>query len=445
MNALRLPPNSPESEQGILGCIMLEPGKCLDHCADIQLPPEAFYDLRHRMIFTLAVEMHAALEPVDVITLQSRLKSRGELEQIGGLQYLAALPDCTPSAANLDFYIETVMEAYTKRRIISTCTELVGRAYDHAGTAQELVETAEQQIMAIRTREAVKMPTIKQIVAQVIGEIEENHQRQGAIPGIATGIKPLDAATGGLHDGEMTVIAAFPSVGKTALAMNIAANVCMVELKSVGVFSLEMTSTSLIKRMMCSESRVNIRRINAGDMQGGDFPKLTAAARKISHSCIYLDDTSDLSIYQLRARARKMVKDFGIKLFVIDYLQLMNATGGPRKMQNREQEVADISSGVKNMAKEFRLPVIVLSQLNDDGQIRESRRIAQDADNILKLHRDDKAPNSENGEGINLVIEKQRNGPRGIVIPLTFLKQFTRFEARATGPDQSDIPTHHND
>lgn len=440
-NADRLPPHSAEAEQGILGCILTDPGNTLDQCAQLVPNAEVMYDLRHRMLYELLNEMHSTGAHIDIITVQQLLKDRGQLDQVGGLAYLSVLPDTVPSAANLEYYTTIAVEKYQLRRLITACTEIVGRAYDGNETPQELVEIAEQQVMGIRIRECLKMKTVRDLVKDAIGEIEDAHQRQGVIKGISTGLAPLDNATGGLHPGETTVIAAFTSVGKTSLAMNIAANVCLIGKKSVGIFSLEMTSGSLVKRLLCCEARVNMRRVNAGQLEADDFPKLTRASVKIASGTIYFDDTSDLSIYQLRARARKMVKDYGIELFVIDYLQLMNAVGGPRRAQNREQEVADISNGVKNMAKEFRVPVIVLSQLNDDGQLRESRRIGQDADNLFKLNRDETEPNNEESEGVNLVIEKQRNGPRGITIPLTFLKKYTRFEARAT-VERRDVPRH---
>jgi replicative DNA helicase len=296
--------------------------------------------------------------------------------------------------------------------------------------------------------------TIKDLVKKAINTIEDFHQRQGMLTGVGTGFTDLDKMTSGLHGGEMIVIAARPSMGKTSLAMNVAEHVSIDLKLPVGVFSLEMTSESLVLRMLCSRSRVNLRNVREGFLAERDFPKLTGAAGKLANAPLFIDDSSGLSILQFRAKARRMHQQYGIKLFVVDYLQLLHSTA--RRAENRQQEIADISNGIKSLAKELNVPVIVLSQLNRElereknrkprlSDLRESGAIEQDADVVGLLYK----PSSDDEEGaqtaaedeavpVNLLIAKQRNGPTGDV-NLTFLKPYTRFESAAKVSDE-DVP-----
>jgi replicative DNA helicase len=276
-------------------------------------------------------------------------------------------------------------------------------------------------------------------------EFEMKYASEGAITGLSTGLKDLDYYTDGLHPGEMTVIAAYPSFGKTSLAMNIAENVALNLNKAVGVFSMEMTSVSLVKRCICSIAKVNSRAVSAGNILESDFPKLVGAAGKLSGSPIYLNDESDLSISKLRAKARRMRQKYQVSLIIIDYLQLMNANGGARKMENRQQEIADISNGIKGMAKELGVPVLVLSQLTETQngpRLRGSADIGQDADGVWLLQPPKKkvgeVVETEDFSPIDLWIQKQRNGPRNVVVKLLFQKKFTRFEAAVKSPVQDE-------
>jgi replicative DNA helicase len=296
--------------------------------------------------------------------------------------------------------------------------------------------------------------TIKDLVKKAINTIEDFHQRQGMLTGVGTGFTDLDKMTSGFHAGEMIVIAARPSMGKTSLAMNIAEHVALDLRLPVGVFSLEMTSESLVLRMLCSRSRVNLRNVRDGFLAERDFPKLTGAAGKLANAPLFIDDTSGLSILQLRAKARRMHQQYDIKLFVIDYLQLLHSTA--RRAENRQQEIADISNGIKSLAKELDVPVIVLSQLNRElereknrkprlSDLRESGAIEQDADVVGLLYKPSSdedesgvAPPEEDAVPVNLLIAKQRNGPTGDV-SLTFLKSYTRFESAAKVSDE-DVP-----
>ncbi|MDB6111876.1 MAG: dnaC [Pedosphaera sp.] len=451
----RLPPHSIEAEQGVLGCVLLSPNDCLGQCVEkFKAGSEVFYDLRHQTVYETVVEMYDQREAIDVITLQQHLKDKQLLEQVGGVAYLAALPDMVPSAANLAYYLDIVQEKYVLRKMIQTCTEVVGRVYDHEGEVDSLLDEVERDILRIsETRVEGKTDKIKDLVKKAISTIEDYHQRQGMLTGVGTGFADLDKMTSGLHGGEMIVIAARPSMGKTSLAMNIAEAVAIDQKLPVGVFSLEMTSESLVLRMLCSRSRVNLRNVREGFLAERDFPKLTGAAGKLANAPLFIDDSSGLSILQLRAKARRMSQQFGIKLFVIDYLQLLHSTA--RRAENRQQEIADISNGVKSLAKELDVPVIVLSQLNRElekdkdrkprlSDLRESGSIEQDADVVALLYKpsreDDEGGGSEEQDAVpvNLLIAKQRTGPTGDV-HLTFLKSYTRFESAAKVSDD-DVP-----
>lgn len=455
----RLPPHSLEAEQGVLGCVLLSPNDCLGECiVKFKKGSEVFYDLRHQALYDVLTEMYDAKEPIDLITLPQRLKDRQHLEGIGGLGYLSSLPDAVPSAANLGYYLEIVHEKYILRKMLQTCTDVAGKVYDHEGEVDKLLDEVETEILRIsEDRVEEKSSKIKDLVNRAINQIEEYHQNQGMLTGISTGFMDFDKMTTGMHGGEMIVIAARPSMGKTSLAMNIAEHVALEQKVPVGVFSLEMTAESLVLRMLCSRSRVNLRNIRDGFLAERDFPKLTGAAGKLANSPLFIDDSSGLSILQLRAKARRMHQQFGIRLFVIDYLQLLNSTS--RRAENRQQEIADISNGIKALAKELQVPVIVLSQLNRElekdknrkprlSDLRESGAIEQDADLVGLLYKpgggdDDDASGGGGQEQdaipVNLLIAKQRNGPTGDV-HLTFLKSYTRFESAAK-VSSDDVPT----
>ncbi|MGZ8919430.1 MAG: replicative DNA helicase, partial [Limisphaerales bacterium] len=435
--------------------VMLSPNDCLGTCLEkFKKGAEVFYDLRHQVIFDTLVEMYDSKKPIDLITVQENLKLKNQLEAIGGIPYLSALPDAVPSAANLEYYIEIVREKHVLRKMIQTCTGVVSRVYEHEGKVDGLIDEVERDILQIsEDRIETTSMKMKDLVHRAINTIEDYHQRQGMITGVGTGFLDFDKMTSGLHGGEMIVIAARPSMGKTSLVMNIVEHVVLEEKQPVGVFSLEMTAESLVLRMLCSRARVNMRNIRDGFLAERDFPKLTGAAGKMANAPLYIDDSAGLSILQLRAKARRMYQQFGVKLIVIDYLQLRNASSS--RVENRQQEVAMISNGVKALAKDLNIPVIVLSQLNRElekdksrkprlSDLRESGAIEQDADLIALLYKpnegkendDDDAPQDQEAIPVNLLIAKQRNGPTGDVC-LTFFKGYTRFESAAK---VSDVP-----
>lgn len=460
----RLPPHNIECEMGVLGCCLLSPNDCIaDSIIKFgEAKWEVFYDLRHQEIFKAMCEMVDKREQIDLITLQSKLKNEGMLDQVGGIGYLAGLPDTVPSSANLSHYADHVLEKHILRKLIHSCTDIIAEVYEFTGTAEELLERAEHGIMSARKlSQEESIPTMKECVNKAIDTIEEYHKRQGKIIGMPTGLPDLDKLTGGLTNGEVFVIAGRPSTGKTSLAMNIAEHVAVELELPVGVFSLEMTRDSLVMRMLCSRAKVNLRSIKDGFMVQRDFDKITLSGGKLAKSQIIIEDISGLSILNLKARARRMMSKYKIKLLVIDYLQLMHATIGTKRIDNRQQEIAEISGGVKALAKELGIPVILLSQLNREidkregkprlSDLRESGAIEQDADIIGLLYDPNrKKEEDKNGDEadefakpINLFIAKQRNGPVADVY-LTFLKPYTRFESAAKVSDD-DVPNYDRD
>jgi replicative DNA helicase len=452
----RLPPYSEEAEKCVLGSVLLSPNDCMGECIEKlkENGIESFYDLRNQALYEVLLEMYDRRQGIDIITVHQKLSDKKLIDQIGGIPYLNELQNAVPSTAHLPHYLDILLEKFFLRKMIRTCTNAVSKIYDFQGEVDALLDEVEKDVLQVaesRVRGGI-LPT-KELVGKAIGTIETFFSRKGALGGIGTGFMDLDKMTDGMHGSEMIVIAARPSMGKTSLAMNIAEYVAIEQKLPVAVFSLEMSAESLVLRMMCSLARVNLRSIRDGFMNESDFPKLTSAAGKLSNSKLFIDDSAGLSILQLRARARRLWQQHDIKLFVIDYLQLLHSTGS-RSQENRQQEIADISSGIKALAKELKVPVIVLSQLNRElekdksrkprmSDLRESGSIEQDADLVGLLYKpnasdDEDAPEESDGVPVNLLIAKQRNGPTGDV-NLTFLKPYTRFESAAKVSDE-DMP-----
>lgn len=436
-----------------MGCAIMSPSECIPELIEkLKYGGEEFYDLRHKTIYETLVELYDERVGIDVITLQERLKKKQMLEQVGGLFYLSSLPDTVPSSSNLSYYLDVLVENHMLRVAIQTCTEVVAEIYEYKGDANEMLDQVEMKMISIREkRNTEATPEIKTLIQRNISTIEDFQNRQGAITGIATGFTDFDRMTSGLQPSEMIVIAARPSMGKTSLAMNIAETVAVDQKLPVCVFSLEMVAEALTMRMLCSRSRVNIRSITDGFLSERDFPKLTGAAGKIANAPIFIDDTGGLSIMQLRAKARRMVSRRGIKLIVIDYLQLLH--GSNKRYEGRQNEVSEICRGIKALAKELAIPIVVLCQLNreidrDRGRkprlsdLRESGEIENTADLIAFLYRsvsdEDEIDYYSDAVPMNLLIGKQRNGPTGDV-SLTFLKSYTRFENASRVSDE-DVP-----
>jgi replicative DNA helicase len=452
----RVPPHSLEAEKAVLGCVMLSPNDCMGEClAKLKSGSEVFYDLRNQIIFNELADMFDKREPLDLVTLRQRLKDKKLLDEVGGIAYINSFRELVPTPAHIGFYLNIVIDKWLLRKMVDVCTSVVSRVYEFEGEVDSLMDEVERDVLRIsESRVQGQTNTIKELVKGAISTIEDYHQRQGTLTGLSTGFTDLDKLTTGLHPAEMIVIAARPSVGKTSLAMNIAESVAIDQKLPVGVFSLEMSASSLVLRMLCSRSRVNMRNVRDGFLAERDFPKLTGAAGKLANAPLFIDDSSGLSILQLRAKARRMWQHYGIKLFVVDYLQLLHSTA--KRAENRQQEIADISNGIKSLAKELSVPIIVLSQLNREverekgraprlSDLRESGSIEQDADLVGLLYRpvqsDEEEASGEPSEAIpiNLLIAKQRNGPANEDVHLTFLKTYTRFESAAK-ISEVDVP-----
>ena len=439
----RTPPHDTAAEQGVLGCILLDPKENLPACIQKVKDESVFYDLRHKAIYSALVQMSERNTPIDLLTLSHQLRTDGELDNIGGVAYLAELQDGVPSAANLEYYFDIVRDRALLRKVIHTCTKAIADAYEGSDEVESLIGEVEQAVLDIQREQSISNnATIQEHVKNAVGKIEQYFKDKGATTGIETGFTDFDRMTTGLHGGEMIVVAARPSMGKTSLAMNIVEHVALERGLPVGVFSLEMSADALVMRMICSLARINLRDMREGLLQTREFPRIVDASGKLTNSGLHIDDTGGLSILQLKARARRMWQQHGIKLFVIDYMQLLHSTSR-RGGENRQQEIAEISSGIKALAKNLGVPIIVLSQLNRElekdknrkprlSDLRESGAIEQDADLVGLLYKpggadaDGDEAESE-AEQINLLIAKQRNGPVGDV-RLTFLKGYTRFE-----------------
>jgi replicative DNA helicase len=440
-------PFSEDGEKGVLCSLLLSPRDVADICV-LHLRSEAFYIPAHEIIYRLVLEFGEKSKPIDFVALKQALKDRNQLEEIGGPEYLSDLYNFVPTAANAGYYIDIVREKYVLRRLISACNRLSTQCYDQQGEIDPLLDEAEKEIFAI-TGEHVKTEIVstKDLVMEAIEQIEKLYENRGSVTGLPTGFVELDRMTSGLHAAEMIVIAARPSMGKTAFAMNIAEYVAMDIGKAVAVFSLEMSSQQLVQRILCSRAKVDLQRVRNGFLSERDFPNLTAAASQVAAAKMFIDDTPGLTVTELRAKARRIKSQHDIQLIVIDYLQLLRSMSR-RAQDNRQLEISEISAGIKALAKELNLPIIVIAQLNRQpdtrtkeggrprlSDLRESGSIEQDADLVGLLVRpeyyetDDEAKQERAGEA-ELIIAKQRNGPTGDV-PLTFLKQYTRFESRA--------------
>jgi replicative DNA helicase len=409
------------------------------------LRPEAFYAPAHQILFNLVAELVDSNKPIDFITLKQALKDRAQLDEIGGPEYLSDLFSFVPSAANADYYIDIIREKYLLRQMIMTCNRVVSDCYDHREEVDALLDRVEQQIFSLTNYNVqIDLRPTKELVMDAIQEIEELYENRGSITGLPTGFVELDRMTSGLHPAEMIVIAARPSMGKTAFAMNVAEHVALHAGKAVAIFSLEMSSQQLVQRLLCSRAKVNLQKVRNGFLSDRDFPSLTAAAGKLADSPLLIDDTAGLSISELRAKARRLKAQHDIQLIVIDYLQLLKGSSR-RSQDNRQLEISEISAGIKALAKELNIPIIVIAQLNRQPELRgngkprlsdlrESGSIEQDADVVGLLVRaeyyetDEEAKQEVAGEA-ELIIAKQRNGPIGDV-PLVFLREFTRFESR---------------
>ena len=448
----RTPPHSVEAEQGVLGSMLISPHETIAECVE-KINEEYFYVPAHRTIYDVLVDLWNTRQGIDLITFTQVLRDRNLLDSVGGAAFVTNLFTFVPTAANVQYYLEIVRDKYILRQIISAATESVRRAYEEQEDVDSLLDEVEQKIFDVgEDRFKGQMLSMKDHAMQAIETIEKLYERKGSITGIPTGFVEFDRMTSGLHPSEMVVIAARPSMGKTALAMNIAEYVAINEKLAVGVFSLEMSSQQLVQRLLCSRARVNLQRVRDGFLGERDFPSLTAAASKLAEAKMFIDDSASLSILELRAKARRLKAQQDVSLIVVDYLQLLRSTTR-RAQDNRQLEISEISAGLKALAKDLKIPVIVVAQLNRQPEqrtggkprlsdLRESGSIEQDADLVgllvrPELYEEDEEARVEKAGEAELIIAKQRNGPVG-EIPLTFLKEYTRFETRARNVSESE-------
>src|SRR3954470_1231371 len=444
----RSPPHSAEAEQGVLGSMLLSPRDVIAECVE-RINEQYFYIPAHQTVYNFLVDLWNAGQAIDLITFTQILRDRNLLDAIGGASFVTSLYTFVPTAANANYYLDIVRDKYVLRQIIAAATESVRRAYEEQDEVNNLLDEVEQKIFAVgEDRFKGQMQSMKDQVMEAIEAIEKLYEHKGGITGISTGFVEFDRLTSGLHPAEMIVIAARPSMGKTAFAMNIAEHVALQEKQAVAIFSLEMSGQQLVQRFLCSRARVNLKKVRDGFLGEREFASLTSAASKLAESKMFIDDTSGLSILELRAKARRMKAQHAIRLIVVDYLQLLRSTSR-RGQDNRQIEISEISAGLKGLAKELNIPIIVVAQLNRNPEnrtgdskgrprlsdLRESGSIEQDADLVGLLVREayyaDTDEEKEEAAGnADLIIAKQRNGPVGD-IPLTFLSEFTRFETRA--------------
>jgi replicative DNA helicase len=448
LDQIKLPPHSVEAEQSVLGGLMLE-ASALDKISDL-MTADDFYRQEHRLIFSQIVRLSELSKPVDVITVAESLEIAGELDKVGGLSYLGSLAQNVPSAANIRRYGEIVRERSIMRKLAEVGSDIASSAYNPTGRdAAQLLDEAESKVFEIAeagSKGKQGFVTMPPLLSQVVERIETLYSRDNPsdITGIATGFADLDRKTSGFHPGDLIIIAGRPSMGKTALAINIAENVAMDIKLPVAIFSMEMGASQLAMRMIGSVGKLNQQDLRTGRLQDDDWGRLTHALGRLNDAPIYIDESAALSSLDLRARSRRLHRqNNGLGLIVVDYLQLMSSNLD-KSSENRATEISEISRSLKALAKELQVPVVALSQLNRSleqrpnkrpvmSDLRESGAIEQDADLILFIYRDKVYnPESQDGDKAEVIIGKQRNGPIGMV-PLLFQGEYTRFENLASG------------
>jgi replicative DNA helicase len=443
----RIPPYSEEAERGVLGSILLDPHRVMDLCIERKIMPESFYVPAHRVLYEALISMSQKGGLIDNLTLVDNLKAAGQLEYVGGSLYLEQLQDSTPTSAHADYYIEIVWQKHLLRAIIDRSREAIEKCYDPELPAEEVLGQTEQSFSDIGGAAITSLTMWGDLIKEAVKEIELIHENKRGVTGISTGYKDLDEKLMGLQPSDMIILAARPSMGKTSLAMNIAEKVALGENKDktprpVAVFSLEMSREQLVRRMICCRARVSSHVLSKGILTKVNHGYLINAADALQKAKIYIDDTAGLSAPELRSRARRLHKRFGVQLIVIDYLQLLNYSQYAK--EGRQRETAAISGALKAMAKELRVPVLVLSQLSRAPEtrdklavpklsdLRDSGSIEQDADVVALLRRPCKYPEDEFADDKTLSIlniAKHRNGPTGD-IHLHFEEEYTRFEDR---------------
>jgi len=442
----KLPPQNLEAEQSILGGVLID-NEAINTVLEI-LTAQDFYRESHKKIFDCMIDLSEKTQPCDLITLTDLLKKKGIIDEVGGVPYIAYLVDSVPTAANIRVYAKIVKEKAILRKLISAATDIATRCYEAEGDAEEFLDEAEKVIFEISENKIrPSFFAMRDIVKDSFKTIERLYERKELVTGVPTGFKDLDKLTSGLQPSDLIIVAGRPSMGKTAFCLNIAQYAAIESKVPVAVFSLEMAKEQLAIRMLCSEARVDASKLRGGYLSESDWPKLTTAAGHLSDTLIFIDDTPAISLLEMRAKSRRLKASQGLGMIIVDYLQLMRGRGSAER---REQEISEISRGLKALAKELHVPVVALSQLNRAvenrtdrrpqlADLRESGALEQDADVIMFIYRDEvynKADDNPNKGVAEIIIGKQRNGPIGTV-RLAFLNKYTAFEDLAGDSDSS--------
>lgn len=426
----RLPPQNLEAEQSVLGAMLIEP-EAVPAVMEI-IQADSFYRDVHRRIFEAMVYLYDRSEPVDIITVTEELRRRGQLEEVGGVSYITSLANAVPTAANVEYYARIVEEKAVLRRLLQAAGEITRRVYEDEEEVEKLLDRAENLIFEVAHRRTKRTYVhINEILLETYEQIEFLYTHKGGVTGVPTGFIEFDEMTSGLQPSELIILAARPSQGKTALCLNIACHAAIRKKVPVGIFSLEMSREQLAQRMLCAEANVNSHRLRCGMLTDDDWSRLAKGLGRLSEAPIYIDDTPDLALMELRARARRMKAEHRIGLIIIDYLQLMHSRG---RFESRQQEISEISRSLKSLARELEVPVLALSQLSRAVEQRQDRRpqlsdlresgaIEQDADLVGFIYHN---PETAQDNIIELIIAKQRNGPVGSV-QLLFLKDIGKF------------------
>ncbi len=437
----KVPPHDDEAEQAVIGSMMTDKDAVIS--AIEVLKPEDFYREDNKTIYSAIMNLYAKAEPIDIITLKDELTSLGKLEPVGGLEYLATLPDKVPTTANVEKYIKIVEEKSILRSLIKTANELIEIGYDQNEEVEVLMDSAEKKIFDLMQRKSQKgYSSIRDILVDSFTELEQLYNQKQHITGVASGFIDLDNKTAGFHNSDLILIAARPAMGKTAFALNIATYAAVSSNTPVVVFSLEMSKEQCANRILCSQAMVDSEKVAKGDISDEDWSKLAIASGELSESAgIFIDDSAGINIAEIRAKCRKLKLEKNIGLVVIDYLQLIQGSGNTK---SREQEIAEISRSLKILAKEINVPVIALSQLSRAPEarpdhrpmlqdLRESGSIEQDADIVMFLYRDDYYnPETEAKNIAEVIIAKHRAGPTGTV-ELLWMPSYTKFANKYKG------------
>jgi replicative DNA helicase len=440
----RTPPANLDAEKSVLGSVLLDNDVFASLEGTIQA--DHFYKEGHRKIFRAMDRLYRRGEPMDLVTLTEELRQTGELEGVGSVPYLIGLADAVPTAAYAESYAKIVTEKSVLRDLIGASGQIMQRAYEQAAPLEQVLDEAESAIFELATSKRRSFfESMPQLVTETFQHINELFANPDPVSGLRMGFKELDGLTAGLQRSSLNVLAARPSMGKTAFALTIALNAALREKKAVGIFSLEMSGVQLVTRMLCSEARVDMSRVRSGQLSERDFQRLADTAGKMSEAAVFIDDNADLTVMELRSRARRLMAEHDLGLIVIDYLQLMSGSQRSQS-ENRQQEISAISRGLKALARELDVPVLVLSQLSRAvearpnkrpmlSDLRESGAIEQDADLVMFIYRDEYYdPHSEKQGIAEVIIGKQRNGPVGHV-DLQFHNAHVRFNdlARSGG------------